>query len=198
MALETTDGALHVHVTNQVETSGGGGGGSGETAWNFISAITRPANTTTYDVGDVLGDAGGWSVLTITGAAATNGGTGRLDDIVVVSTAYQTSPLPLMEFLIFSTVASPSAPLDGAASNFSDADVEYCEAVLTAQTWYPGNITAGSGGNHVGRIDPGQLPLRYKCGAGNTSIYLVCRFASAYVPISGEKFTIKGRGVQLS
>lgn len=168
-----------------------------EVPWGFHSAITRPANTTTYAVGDMLGDTGGWSVLSVTGAALVAGGLGRLDDIVVNVSSYQTAPLPLLDILLFTTAATPTSSADNVAAAFTDAENEFCEGVITVQTWSPVNVTAGSGGNQVGRADPGQLPLIYKCNAASTTLYVAARFASAYVPLSGEKFEIKGRGVYL-
>ena len=173
---------------------------SPEVPWNFHGTITRPNNTTgmPYAAGEMLGDTGGWSILSVTGAATSNGGSGRLDELLICVSSNQSAPLPLLDVLIFGTAASPTAHADQAAAAFSDADNEFLESILTVQTWMPANVAAGASGNQIGRADAGQLPLRYKCGSGQTTLFVACRWAAAYSGLAAEKFEIKLRGVQLS
>lgn len=134
------------------------------------SAIeTRTAVTPTissgvaYASGDVVGAA-----LTFTGAAAFNGGSGRITNAILTDRSTQAAPLELWIFQASPTLVGA----DNAAFDITDANLE--TAVPLGVIQFVNYFSTASGRVSQGTVNGmalGAAPLHYICGASATSIY---------------------------
>lgn len=139
--------------------------------------VTPTISTSAYASGDCIG-----GLMTITGAARVNGGSGVLNAFTVLDkTQAQRSPMDLMFF-----DESVTAAGDNAAVAFTDADMDKCIAILSLPFYnnaFPGtplNSHASSYG----------IGLPFVCGAASTSIFCqaVARGTPTYTSTSDLTF----------
>jgi hypothetical protein len=150
-------------------------------------SVTRPANTTTYTTGDVIGTAV-TATLIIPNASFGEFDAGIIQQVIVSSSAY-VAVAPTLELWLFDTVVADIA--DNAA--FAPTDTEMATLIgiveLPTADWKIGAPTAGAGGNAVCVADNVSIPFNTK--KGTSKIYGVLVVRNAYEPISGEVFTVR-------
>lgn len=151
---------------------------------------TRPANTTAYAAGDVVGDG---APITFANAAREGGGSGFVLSATISRTGNEITE-PDLELWLFSTI--PSAVADNAAFAPGDAAVQNVLGVIEFDTtaWYDGDAGTGGTAFAMGAMMSGPnvaIPPLFTCDAGSTSIYGMLVVRNAYTPISAEVFHIR-------
>lgn len=151
----------------------------------IITSVTRPADTTTYTSGDVVGDG---NVLTFNNASFGEFDSGIILQGIISSSAYVASA-PALELWLFDTTVT--ADSDNAVFTPTDAELATLVGIIDfpAANWKAGTATAGAGGNHVCVANGEAIPFNTVKGKNHLFGVLVVR--SAYVPVSGEIFTIR-------
>jgi hypothetical protein len=158
---------------------------------NPFALITRPAgDTTTYQAGDVWGDAA-TDVLTFSNCSRIEGGSGTIIGATFVGSANQATKLQ-GELWLFKLI--PQVLADNAPFAPLDSDVLNCVGVIPfGSTWYVGNSTSGAGGNCITFGSPvvGQnASVTFKCSSSSTQLYGIVVVRNAYVPVASEILTI--------
>lgn len=155
----------------------------------ITTTFTRPANTTAYTIGDVVGPVTTPAMQTLAGAARGNGGSGVITDVLLECNLdtvtlgtfrihfFNASHTPAADNAIFATLHTNAAAYQG-----------FCDPPILV------NDAAGAGAA-VTRLNAGidaakGLPLRFVCAAGDTGLYAVIVALGAYVPSSGEVFRL--------
>jgi hypothetical protein len=150
---------------------------------------TRPSDTTTYANGDVVNEsASAGTVWTFSNVGRVKGGSGIITNALLISSANQ-STKPSLELWLF-TVAPTS---DNDNSNFTptDAELQYFIGAPIAfldTNSYVGDATSGAGGNIV--IPSASVNLAFDCVDTSRDLYGCLIARNAYVPVSGEQFTV--------
>lgn len=149
------------------------------------AAVTRPANTTAYAIGDAVGPAAGSAVFTFAGAAASAGGQGSVRGAIM--TRNNTS-LTNASFRMDLFQATPT----GAPANDNDA---YAATYHSDRNNYVGYITfdagrAGGGNGSVHEATLSRSELFFDITSTNVDLVGVLVAQAAYTPTSGEVFTI--------
>lgn len=149
--------------------------------------FTRPADTTTYAAGDaVTNSTSSPSVMTFNSVARANQGAGVIIGAVLIDSAAQTLK-GQFELWLYDTTFS--ADNDNAAFTPSDGETETLIGVIPFLVPYVGDATSGAGGNCVFPV--GNLSIPFNCGASSDDIFGQLVVRNAYVPVSGEKFTVR-------
>lgn len=152
-----------------------------------IASITRPANTTTYTAGDVVGT-GTSATIALNNSSFGEFDCGIIQQAIISSSAYVATP-PDLELWLFDT--APADIADNAAFTPTDAELATLVGIVQFATanWKVANATAGVGGNMA--CVAGNVSVPFNTLKGKHSLFgvLVCR--NAYVPISGEIFTLR-------
>lgn len=148
------------------------------------ASLTRPANTTAYTAGDAVTD-NTPAALAFANAARDTGKTGSIDALVIIGDANVTTK-PDLELWLFA--AAPTAVADNAAFIPTDAEALTCVGVILIPVadWKVGLSGAGAAGNITQTIR--NIGLLYK--VSDTTLYGQLVIRNAYVPVSGEKFTV--------
>lgn len=149
---------------------------------------TRPADTTTYAAGDVIAESvSGATVWTFPGFARASGLGGILQSAELIGSVAQTLKLDA-ELWLFDT--APATQNDNAVWNPSDAELEACVGFIPFPTanWK----TAGANG----LIQADGIAKALQCAAGTTSLFGILVARNAYVPTSGEKWTVRLHCIQ--
>jgi hypothetical protein len=133
-------------------------------------SITRPANTTAYAAGQVVGTAS-TDVITVASAGRVNGGSGVILDVVVIDQG-----------------AAPTVQVDQAALALVAADLATLVAVVPLLNSYVTNVAATISGSRVYTVS--GVNAGFVCGGSSTSLFAVLVTRAAYTPISAEAFTI--------
>jgi hypothetical protein len=157
----------------------------------IAASVTRPANTTPYASGDVIGTAA-THVLTFEDMARRVGLTGVIIDVLIIDSANQAAKANL-ELWLFDT--PPAAQVDNVAFAPSDAEMETLIGIVDVNaTPYVGNPASGADGSCVYTALTQNLP--FKCGAASTDLYGVLVHRDSYTPVSAEKFTVRLKVLQ--
>lgn len=148
-------------------------------------SCTRPANTTAYTAGDVVGDG---AVLEFVGASRRSGEFGVVQKAIIFSSAY-VATAPDLELWLFDTTVTADA--DNATFTPTDAELATLVGIVpfTTANWKGGDLTAGVGGNNVCSVLNINLP--FNTTGNQNSLYGVLVVRNAYVPVSGEIFTVR-------
>ena len=149
------------------------------------TSVTRTADTTTYAVGDVVGNG---AVLTFRGAARRSGEGGVIQQAIIFSSAY-VATAPDLELWLFDTTITADA--DNATFTPTDAELATLIGIIEFPTadWHGGDLTAGVGGNHVCCVQ--NIGMPFNAIGNDSAIYGVLVTRNAYVPISAEVFTVR-------
>lgn len=141
------------------------------------ASVTRPANTTTYTAGDVVGDpaAGAGEALEFFSDQS-----GIVRNALLVDSAAETTK-PDIDLLLFD--AKPTIAADNAAFAVTDAQMERLVGVVS---FAGSSFKTGASGN--GAIQVTGLDIAY---SANKKLYGVLVARNAYIPISAEKFTVR-------
>lgn len=162
------------------------------------ASITRPANVTAYATGQVVGTAA-TDILTFANAGRITGGgvgltpsalSGEIRGINAVDDA-NVATKPVLELWLFEI--APAVQVDQAAFAPTDAEMLNLITVIALPTFFVGNAGAAAAGNSISTFLPVE-PIPYRTDqtvAKVGNIYGVLVIRNAYVPISGEVFTVK-------
>jgi len=143
--------------------------------------LTRPANTTAYTAGDVIGESSsGSSVITLSGAGRAKGYGGYIQAVNFTSSATP-GTMPDIELWVFDAALATVA--DNAA--FAPTDAEMLNHIATIPLT-PADNFAGTV-NSVWHVD--SLAVPYRCVDTTAYAYIVIR--DAYTPASAEVFDVK-------
>lgn len=150
------------------------------------ATFTRPANTTTYTAGDVMSDSTSAPTV-MTFRSVLKEGCGAIQQAYLLDSANQTLLLGA-ELWLFST--APVATNDNAAITFTDAELAFLVGVIdfAVADGKIGLATSGAGGNAINVQSALGIPV--KLPGSNNDLYGVLVARNAYVPVSGEIFTI--------
>lgn len=146
------------------------------------TSFVRPADTTTYAVGDAITNSTTEQVvfeLDLSTIGAAVGQSVEIRKIAVVSSVKQTL-LPLLNVYLSSTTFTATA--DNAALEIADATIELGGA------WFKCDEQNYTGLNSsVSKLNANEPMV---LASADTKLYGTIQAANAYVPISAEKFTI--------
>lgn len=148
-------------------------------------SATRPANITAYTAGDVMGDG---TTLVFNNTSFGEFDSGIIQQAIISSSAYVATP-PDAELWLFDTTVAAVA--DNAAFTLTDAELATLVGIVQFETanWKVGLATAGVGGNMCCVAGNLGIPFNTKKGLNHLFGILVVR--NAYVPISGEVFSVR-------
>lgn len=150
-------------------------------------SITRPADTSIYAAGDEISTStSSPTIMTFSGCARANGGTGVILGATVIDSSAQTTK-PQLELWLFDTTSTPNN--DNAAFAPSDGVAETCIGVISLSTNYVGD--PATSGNIV--FESGPVSLPYVCGGSSSDLFGRIVVRNAYTPTSAEKFTVRLR-----
>lgn len=149
------------------------------------ASITRPANITAYDTGDLLSAdaAATHKMREIVSAVRTNGGHARLTSIKVGKSSNTILNASLL-IHFFRYTAVPDFPADNAPADFGISLVS--PTFLRLGQVELAFVSAGNSNMAFSIVD--GLQLEVFAGAANTSIGWVVTWGQGYVPTSGEEF----------
>ena len=152
-----------------------------------IQTITRPANTTAYTAGDVIGTASS-ATMTLNNSSFGEFDCGIIQQAILSSSAY-VATAPDVELWLFDTIVADIA--DNAAWAPTDAEMATLVGIIPFATanWKVGTATAGSGGNMCCVAVNQGVP--FNTLKGKHSLFGVLVTRNAYVPVSGEVFTLR-------
>lgn len=150
------------------------------------SAITRPNNATQYAAGDVVAAVTTSNHFTFAGATSKAGGTGRITNARITSSANQSTKLDGELWLFHTDIAEVG---DNVAFAPSDAEMLTRIGIIDFATasWVAGKSDSGADGNSG--CETTGLDIVFK--AATTDIYDVLVARNTYTPVSSEVFTIQ-------
>lgn len=147
--------------------------------------FTRPADTTAYAVGDVVGDSTSAAApLLISGCARVNGGSGYIVRAALI--ADQKSITPSFRVHIFN--AAPTQSNDNAAHRSLYADVAKRVGEFTIG---PLSTPADTTNSTASRAADMNLRIPFACGGSTTGLYFIFEALTAFTPASAGKFTLQ-------
>lgn len=210
--VNTGGGNAHVQLVKLLDGADGGTGRIGGDATNgldvdvtrlpagenflgFVGAkqkvidvtFARPANTTAYAIGDAVSDStSAPTILTFSGAARANGGSGIIIGAMMIDSFNQTTK-GIFELALFDQ--SVSAINDNSAVAFADADAAKCIGVINFGSPYILNTGAGTSGNV--NYPAQNLGIPFTCGGSSDDIFGQVIVRNAYTPGSAEEFTLR-------
>mgnify|MGYP001616828792 CR=1 FL=1 len=152
------------------------------------AAFTRPADTTTYAAGDVVCNSTSAPVsLKFKIAGANN--CCVINQALLIDSA-NVATKPDLELWLFDT--DVTVPNDNAAFAPTDAELLTLVGIIEFQTadFYAGIATAGAAGNSVCDVHNLGIPFNLTSSTTN-ELFGVLVVRNAYVPVSGEVFTIR-------
>jgi len=155
-----------------------------------ISAnFSRPADTTAYAAGDVVANSTSAPVImTFARATVESGSAGRIAQAICIDSANVATKPDLELWLFDTTVAMDN---DNAAFTPTDAELATLIGVIAFPTasFKVGDATGGASGNSVCDIQDINLP--FNTVPASNKIYGILVVRNAYVPVSGESFTVR-------
>jgi len=146
------------------------------------AAFTRPADTTQYAAGDVVGPVTTPAAQSFPLAARANGGSGRIIDILLMFDL-ETITTATFRLHFFNAVLTPAA--DNAAfagiATLPSSYLGYIDPVIlvTQAGGTAGQIRVSQG------VLTGGLPFDYVCADGGTGLWMVITALGTYTPKSG-------------
>lgn len=160
---------------------------------NVTASITRPANSTQFTAGDVIGSSAAPFALVFNDVTREASLGGMIVDAVCISNAYSATPPNARLYLFDESVAGSS---DNAAFAPTDAEMETLVGVVDFSSWESGIPTASAAGNMASFRAGVNLPFHptyRKVDAYNevASLWGVLVERSTYTPTTGEKFTVR-------
>lgn len=152
------------------------------------TSFTRPNDTNTYAIGDVVcNSTSAPVVMTFDACADGNAGSGVVIGASLVDGANQTLK-GLFELWLFDT--SPTIDNDNAAWTPTDAELATLVGIIPFSTARIGDATSGIGGNAVYAPDlPVNLP--FVTGGSSDDLFGVLVARNAYVPVAQGTFAVR-------
>lgn len=153
------------------------------------ATFVRPADTTAYTAGDVVGPVTTPAVQKLTGVGRANGGTGKIVDLkIICDLATITNGTFRVHFF--------NATLTPAADNAVFAGLQLNGANYLGYV-DPPILVADAAGSLSGMTEQNAgigptkgLPLQFVCASGDTALYAVIIALAAYTPSSSENFRL--------
>ena len=176
--------AVQMDATGNVPIAVAGGGALAS------GSVTRPANTTAYAAGEVIGTAT-TDVIAIAGVARLPGGSGLVTDALVIDQGGAAAAVAL-EVYLFSV--TPTAQADQTAFALSSTDLAGLIAIVPLNVSYVTNAGAGTTGSRV--YTATGINTGFVCASGSEALYAVLVVRAAYTPVSGEQLTVVLKVVQ--
>ena len=151
-------------------------------------SFIRPNNTTMYAKGDVVSNAtSGNKVLTFEGCARTPGGTGWIQNALLIDGSNETTKLAA-DLWLFSKVVDIEG--DNAKWTPEDTELLLLQAVIQwniADT-IQSDVTANIAGNVVNQQS--NLAKPFKCSRESINLFGVLTARNIYTPVALEPFSI--------
>lgn len=152
------------------------------------ASVVRPANTTAYATGQVIGTATAANNALAFQLPSESLGMGRIHGAALIDSA-NVATKPDIDVFLFEDVA-PTLAADGAAFAPTDAEMKNCIGCISlAGSGAKAGDSTASTGNTVNNPS-GVLDLAFAAPV-NKAIFAVLVVRNAYVPLSGEEFTLK-------
>lgn len=155
------------------------------------SSLTRPANTTAYTAGDGVSAVTTNAHLTFNRVVDSQISTATIQSAICHTSAYVATGPDLDLFLFHTDV---TAVADNAAFVPTDAEMLTLVGIVDFPTgsFVPGNSTAGAGGNQVCHVTGLDIPVNFVGADSDNGRQLFGQLVArnAYVPVSGEVFTV--------
>lgn len=153
------------------------------------ATFTRPSDTNTYAAGDVICNSTSAPVIMkFEGVSLDDAGITIIQDAICVSSA-NVATKPDLELWLFDTAVTMDN--DNAAFTPTDAEMLTCVGVIKFPylNWLVGTATAGADGNALCHTSNQSVPV--SAAQNITVLYGVLVVRNAYIPVSGEVFTIR-------
>lgn len=153
------------------------------------SAVIRPADTTTYAAGDVVADSTSTpTIIKFRSAAQGNGAPSIIQHAILVDSA-SVATKPDLELWLFDTTIT----MDNDNAVFTPTDAELLTLIgviaFPVADFKVGDATVGAGGNAI--CEARNLGIPFNTAIADNDIYGVLVVRNAYVPVSGETFTVR-------
>lgn len=150
-------------------------------AYRSVATITRPANTTAYTVGDVVGDTGGSAIISLTSA----GPSGGFVILQSVSLVFSDSVVPasMGAFRVHLYSVSPTAIADNAAFDLVSGDRDTYMGYIDMPTPLDLGSTLYTQTDYPGRL--------IKLAAASTTLFVELETRGAYTPVSASTVAIR-------
>lgn len=182
--MDAANNAIRVNVVT--------GGSSGTTPKQVLATFTRPNDTNAYAAGDAVTDStSAPTVLTFSGCASANGGSGYILGALMVDSANQATK-GIFELWLFDTTVTPDN--DNAAFTPTDAECATLVAIIPLVASYVGDAQSGASGNAV--YSSPEMMRPFTCGGASDDLFGLLVVRNAYTPVASEVFTIRLRVVQ--
>lgn len=150
-------------------------------------SVQRPADTNTYAAGDAVTDStSAPNKITFANAARVNGGGGIILDATLIDSA-NVATKGIFELWLFDKTVVPDN--DNAAFTPDDTEMGTLVGVIPFDTSYIGDNNSGAAGNAA--YKSGLLNLPFVIGTAAKDLYGLLVVRNAYVPVSGETFTVR-------
>jgi hypothetical protein len=147
--------------------------------------FTRPADTTAYAVGDLVGNAtSGATPLTVIGCADENGGSGYIVRAALITDLKSITP----SFRVHVYNAAPTQSQDNAAFRALYADVSKRVGDFTLG---PLSTPADTTNSTLSQAVDVNLRIPFKCAADSSNLLFLFETLAAFTPASGQKFTLQ-------
>jgi len=147
--------------------------------------FTRPADTTAYTIGDLVGNATSGAVpLTIANCARVDAGSGYIVRAALITDLKSITP----SFRVHVFNAAPTQSNDNAAYRalYADVSKRVGEFVLG-----PMSTPADTTNSTLSRALDMNLRIPFACASGTRNLLFLFETLSAFTPASGQKFTLQ-------
>jgi hypothetical protein len=153
-------------------------------------SYTRPADTDAYTAGDVIADSTSAATILTFSPVVQAPGTGTVLQHAVIVTSANVATKPDLELWLFDTTITMDN--DNAAFTPTDAELLTLVGVVAFPTadFKVGIATSGADGNAVCEATNLGISLN-TVNSNETTLYGVLVVRNAYVPTSGEVFTVR-------
>lgn len=151
--------------------------------------LTRPADTADYAAGDIVANSTAAPVVNVLAGAALANGRGGIINGVTLIDSNNAAIAGDFELWFFNAAYTPTN--DNAAFVPTDAESETVELIvkLPGSGSVIGNAGATADGNRVYQVN--DINKNFLCAANSQNLWWALIARNAYVPASGEKFTLR-------
>lgn len=155
----------------------------------IVSAnFTRPADTTAYTAGDVVGPVTTPAAMEFVPVTEDKKDYAKIVSAVLITSA-NVATKPDLELWLFDTTLTPAA--DNAPFAPSDAEARTLVGVIPFATasFRVGKADSGADGNAICEVKNLQIAVQSQSAGG--AIYGVLVARNAYVPVASERFDVR-------
>lgn len=157
-------------------------------AYSSSVTITRPANTTAYTAGDVVGDTGGSAIITLSNIGP-SGGYVLLQSVrLIINTS--TVPSGMSGFRLHLFTTSPTATADNAVFDLASADIAGYAGYIDLSTPQDFGSTLFTQTDYCGTL--------IKLANGSTTLYGELETRGAFTPTSGLVLDLRALTLEAS